>query len=103
MPAPDAITCEKLAKLIGTPRCPTLLDVLLGANLAVLEEEVRERTRAGRTVAGTTGETVPRPPGLPLEDVARRGLVLRQGQGEVVKVAGMGRSGSTASTSEPAI
>jgi rhodanese-related sulfurtransferase len=30
MPAPDAITCEKLAKLIGTPRCPTLLDVRLG-------------------------------------------------------------------------
>jgi rhodanese-related sulfurtransferase len=27
MPAPDAITCDKLAKLIGTPRCPTLLDV----------------------------------------------------------------------------
>ncbi len=27
MPAPDAITIEKLAKLIGTPRCPTLLDV----------------------------------------------------------------------------
>jgi rhodanese-related sulfurtransferase len=29
MPAPDAITCEKLVKLIGTPRCPTLLDVRL--------------------------------------------------------------------------
>lgn len=29
MPAPDAITCDKLAKLIGTPRCPTLLDVRL--------------------------------------------------------------------------
>jgi rhodanese-related sulfurtransferase len=27
MPAPDAITTDKLAKLIGTPRCPTLLDV----------------------------------------------------------------------------
>ena len=27
MPAPDAITCDRLAKLIGTPRCPTLLDV----------------------------------------------------------------------------
>lgn len=27
MPAPDAITPERLAKLIGTPRCPTLLDV----------------------------------------------------------------------------
>ena len=27
MPAPDAITCDKLAKLIGTPRCPVLLDV----------------------------------------------------------------------------
>jgi rhodanese-related sulfurtransferase len=26
MPAPDAISCEKLAKLIGTPRCPTILD-----------------------------------------------------------------------------
>ena len=29
MPAPDAIACDKLAKLIGTPRCPTLLDVRL--------------------------------------------------------------------------
>jgi rhodanese-related sulfurtransferase len=29
MSAPDTITCEKLAKLIGTPRCPTLLDVRL--------------------------------------------------------------------------
>ena len=27
MPAPDAITCDKLAKLIGTPRSPVLLDV----------------------------------------------------------------------------
>ncbi|MRX51088.1 sulfurtransferase [Paracoccus sp. S-4012] len=27
MPVPDAIPIEKLAKLIGTPRCPTLLDV----------------------------------------------------------------------------
>ena len=27
MPAPDAITCDKLAKLIGTPRCPVILDV----------------------------------------------------------------------------
>lgn len=26
MPAPDAITPDKLAKLIGTPRCPTILD-----------------------------------------------------------------------------
>ena len=26
MPAPDAIACDKLAKLIGTPRCPTILD-----------------------------------------------------------------------------
>jgi rhodanese-related sulfurtransferase len=26
MPAPDAISAEKLVKLIGTPRCPTLLD-----------------------------------------------------------------------------
>ena len=27
MPAPDAITHDRLAKLIGTPRCPALLDV----------------------------------------------------------------------------
>ena len=27
MPAPDAITADKLSKLIGTPRCPTILDV----------------------------------------------------------------------------
>ncbi len=27
MPAPDAISCDKLMKLIGTPRCPTILDV----------------------------------------------------------------------------
>lgn len=26
MPAPDAITAEKLSKLIGTPRCPVILD-----------------------------------------------------------------------------
>ncbi|WP_347266432.1 sulfurtransferase/chromate resistance protein [Paracoccus sp. (in: a-proteobacteria)] len=26
MPAPDAISAEKLSKLIGTPRCPTILD-----------------------------------------------------------------------------
>lgn len=27
MPAPDAITADKLAELVGTPRCPILLDV----------------------------------------------------------------------------
>jgi len=26
MPAPDAITNDKLLKLIGTPRCPVILD-----------------------------------------------------------------------------
>ena len=26
MPAPDSITPDKLAKLLGTPRCPTILD-----------------------------------------------------------------------------
>jgi len=27
MPAPDAISCDKLARLIGTPRAPVILDV----------------------------------------------------------------------------
>ncbi|WP_299846466.1 sulfurtransferase/chromate resistance protein [uncultured Paracoccus sp.] len=27
MPAPDAMTCEKLSKLVGTPRVPVVLDV----------------------------------------------------------------------------
>ncbi|WP_371823377.1 rhodanese-like domain-containing protein [Paracoccus sp. Z118] len=27
MPAPDAISAEKLSKLVGTPRCPAILDV----------------------------------------------------------------------------
>jgi rhodanese-related sulfurtransferase len=27
MPAPDAISCEQLARLLGTPKAPTLLDV----------------------------------------------------------------------------
>lgn len=27
MPAPDAITCDKLAKLLGTPKAPVILDV----------------------------------------------------------------------------
>ena len=27
MPAPDAIACDRLAKLIGTPKCPVILDV----------------------------------------------------------------------------
>lgn len=35
MPAPDAITCEQLSKLVGTPRCPVLLDTRLDAVRAV--------------------------------------------------------------------
>lgn len=31
MAAPDAVAIDKLAKLIGTPRCPVLLDVRAGA------------------------------------------------------------------------
>ncbi|MCB1347536.1 MAG: chromate resistance protein [Maritimibacter sp.] len=34
MPVPDAITPDRLAKLIGTPRCPTLLDVRRDALVA---------------------------------------------------------------------
>ena len=34
MPVPDAIPAEKLAKLIGTPRCPTLLEVRAEADRA---------------------------------------------------------------------
>ncbi len=35
MPAPNAITAEKLARLIGTPHCPTLVDVRPGGDLLV--------------------------------------------------------------------
>ena len=50
MPAPDAIACDRLAKLIGTPRCPTLLDVRPEA----------DRTASGRLI----------PSALPLGDDA---------------------------------
>ena len=38
MPAPDAISCEKLAKLIGTPKAPIVLDV---RRAAMREEDPR--------------------------------------------------------------
>lgn len=44
MPAPDAITCDKLAKLIGTPKAPTILDV----RRAVLREKDARALPAAR-------------------------------------------------------
>lgn len=38
MPAPDAISCDKLAKLIGTPKAPVILDV---RRAALREEDPR--------------------------------------------------------------
>lgn len=68
MPAPDAITAEKLAKLIGTPRCPTLLDArrdhlraqaprLLPLSRPVPEAELTPEA-IGRLVAGLSGPVV---------------------------------------------
>ena len=34
MPAPNTISIEKLIRLIGTPKCPTLIDVRLDDELA---------------------------------------------------------------------
>jgi rhodanese-related sulfurtransferase len=68
MPAPDAIGCDKLSKLIGTPKCPTLLDVrrdalratdprrLPGAR-AVTDAE-RATDRLPDLAAGLTGTSV---------------------------------------------
>jgi rhodanese-related sulfurtransferase len=46
MPAPDAITCDRLAKLIGVPRCPTLLDV----RAATVRAEERRLIPGARTL-----------------------------------------------------
>ena len=68
MPVPDAIPADKLAKLIGTPRCPTLLDVraeavraadprLVPAARALGEAEITPDALA-RLTAGLTGPVV---------------------------------------------
>jgi rhodanese-related sulfurtransferase len=68
MPVPDTISVDKLAKLIGTPRCPTLLDVraeaaraadprLVPAARVVGETEIAPGVLARLTV-GLTGPVV---------------------------------------------
>jgi rhodanese-related sulfurtransferase len=46
MPAPDAISCDKLAKLIGTPKAPVILDV----RRAALRDEDPRAIPAARLV-----------------------------------------------------
>ena len=58
MPAPDAMSCEQLARLVGTPKAPTILDVrreavragdprlLPGARALAEAEERRKAVRA---------------------------------------------------------
>lgn len=68
MPVPDAIPADKLAKLLGTPRCPTLLDVRAEAVRAAdprLVPAARELGDAeitpdalARLTAGLTGPVV---------------------------------------------
>lgn len=68
MPAPDAIACDKLAKLIGTPRCPALLDVrsdasraedarLLPAARALTDDDMAPAAR-DRLIASLSGPVV---------------------------------------------
>lgn len=68
MSAPDAISADRLAKLIGTPRCPTLLDVrtdaaraasprLIPAARALTEAEITADALA-RLAPGLTGPIV---------------------------------------------
>jgi rhodanese-related sulfurtransferase len=49
MPVPDSIPVDKLAKLIGTPRCPTLLDVRAEAARAVDSRLVPAARALGET------------------------------------------------------
>lgn len=68
MPAPDAITSEKLFRLIGTPRCPVLLDARTAADFAAqaalipgsvrLAAEEVEADRLAATAARLTGQSV---------------------------------------------
>ena len=48
MPAPDAISCDKLAKLIGTPKAPVILDV---RRAALRDEDPRAIPAARQTDA----------------------------------------------------
>lgn len=68
MPAPDAITSEKLFRLFGTPRCPVLLDARTAADFAAqaslipgsirLDAEEVKVDRLAATAARLTGQSV---------------------------------------------
>ena len=63
MPMPNAITPDKLSKLIGTPRCPVLLDVRIDADYAADPRLVpgsrnADATRVAELAPCLAGQTV---------------------------------------------
>ncbi|HEX8241698.1 MAG TPA: sulfurtransferase/chromate resistance protein [Allosphingosinicella sp.] len=57
MPSPNAISPEKLARLIGTPACPAVVDVGSDPGLCIPGSVRRRAEDAGRWAAGLAGRS----------------------------------------------
>ena len=91
MPAPDAITCEKLVKLIGTPKAPVLLDVRRDALRAADPKAI-----PGAVAVPEQALSLPELPGLAARLVGKQVVVfcaeghrLSQGTAAFLRAAGV--------------
>ena len=76
MPAPNTISSEKLSRLVGTPRCPVLVDLRIDEDYAA---DPRLVPGAVRRAHGAVGEWGPALAGLSIVAICQAGAKLSEG------------------------
>jgi len=76
MPAPNAISSDKLSRLIGTPRCPVLIELRLDSDF---EADPRLVPGALRRAHGAVGDWGPALAGRTVVTICQAGAKLSQG------------------------
>lgn len=85
MPAPDAMTCEKLSKLIGTPKAPVVLDVRRDAmrvtdpRLIATARSLPESDLSPTGLSRISSDLIAEHPGQPVLVVCAEGHARSQG------------------------
>lgn len=76
MPAPNAITTEKLLRLLGTPKCPVLIDVRVDEDFAADPSLIPSSHRRDAAAVQEWAEVLA---GRPAIAICQRGLKLSEG------------------------
>ncbi len=86
MPSPDAITVQQLSRLIGTPECPVLIDIVIDEDFADDPRFIPGATRHSHQHIETL---VPKLAGQKVVITCQRGIKLSQGSAALLRTHGI--------------